>query len=578
MTGAWSPPRRLPVFFDVPADPPAPRIGLRAGMSPLRLALAIIRSGGAIAAVGCLLLILFNTASTLIPLALGAAIDRGIGPVTTGTSTRDALSGFLAWAGVIAGLYVIINLTYRFGGRMGWLCVQRAQYELSARVVERVLDVRGTEGPPQLPGRLLSVATSDTMRACSALYFAIYPIGNLVAVVVAAVTLFAIHPLLGTAVIIGAPVILLVMAVVARPLRRRAEREQAAIADASGTAADLIAGHRVIAGIGARRAAATHYRGISRTALTGALSANRAEAALVGTNAALTGLFAGTVAVLAAALTFHGSITIGQLIAAAGIAQTILQPLRILIEEAATVAAEALASARRLLDLLGLGPDPAATGTRAVPTTPRLRLTSPHLLESLEIRPGEFVAVDPAVVDGDALVAALTLSTPHVDAGTVEVKLDDRPVQEYRADELRRTILVAPHHPDLLEPTVLANAAPPEREEDRAHAVAALHIACCESLEHELPQGYDTPIGDGGRTLSGGQRQRVALARAIARDATVLVLHEPTSSVDSVTELEIAGRVRQARRARTTIVVTSASAFHAVADRSVTSPTTGAMP
>ena len=83
----------------------------------------------------------------------------------------------------------------------------------------------------------------------------------------------------------------------------------------------------------------------------------------------------------------------------------------------------------------------------------------------------------------------------------------------------------------------------------------------------ELPDGYETRASDSGWELSGGQRQRVALARALAAEAEVVVLFEPTSSVDAVTEQRIATGLREIRAGKATIVVTSSSAFKGVADR-----------
>jgi putative ABC transport system ATP-binding protein len=77
----------------------------------------------------------------------------------------------------------------------------------------------------------------------------------------------------------------------------------------------------------------------------------------------------------------------------------------------------------------------------------------------------------------------------------------------------------------------------------------------------------DTPITERGQTLSGGQRQRIALARALAADRQILVLHEPTTAVDTVTEARIAAGIRELRAGLTTVVVTSSPALLATTDR-----------
>jgi putative ABC transport system ATP-binding protein len=93
-----------------------------------------------------------------------------------------------------------------------------------------------------------------------------------------------------------------------------------------------------------------------------------------------------------------------------------------------------------------------------------------------------------------------------------------------------------------------------------------------DELVRVLPQGMDTRVGDRGRSLSGGQRQRLALARAVAADPQVLVLHDPTTAVDAVTEAHIAGRLRTLRAGRTTILITTSPALLAVTDRVVLLP------
>src|SRR5699024_2506066 len=99
----------------------------------------------------------------------------------------------------------------------------------------------------------------------------------------------------------------------------------------------------------------------------------------------------------------------------------------------------------------------------------------------------------------------------------------------------------------------------------------ALHAAGAEDLLRILPEGYESRILDRGANLSGGQRQRIALARAVAADAPVLVLHDPTTAVDAVTEQNIAEALIAARRRtdRATLLVTRAPALLQEADRVV---------
>lgn len=116
---------------------------------------------------------------------------------------------------------------------------------------------------------------------------------------------------------------------------------------------------------------------------------------------------------------------------------------------------------------------------------------------------------------------------------------------------------MAPHAADLFAGSVQSNI-----HEDSAAAAQALQVAAAE----DIPGGLSKDVGENGGALSGGQRQRVALARAIAAAPEVLILQDPTTAVDSVTEQKIAERVSQARAGQTTVVYTNAPAWAAVAE------------
>jgi putative ABC transport system ATP-binding protein len=138
------------------------------------------------------------------------------------------------------------------------------------------------------------------------------------------------------------------------------------------------------------------------------------------------------------------------------------------------------------------------------------------------------------------------------------------------ADDVRRVLLTAPHSADLFDASVLENIDPtghPGVPSESARA--AIHAAALGDVIETLPNGLATRVGEGGVMLSGGQRQRVALARALASRPPILVLHEPTTAVDSVTEALIAARLRHVRGGASTLVVTTSPTLLAVADRVV---------
>src|SRR5699024_12245561 len=116
----------------------------------------------------------------------------------------------------------------------------------------------------------------------------------------------------------------------------------------------------------------------------------------------------------------------------------------------------------------------------------------------------------------------------------------------------RNRVIVAPHASDLFDGSVADNVHP-----DRGIAEAALHTASCD----DIPEGPDKRVGEHGRMLSGGQRPRVALARSLAFDPEVLVLQDPTTAVDPVTEQNITGQVARHRAGSRTLAFSRAPAW-----------------
>ncbi|GLY15082.1 multidrug ABC transporter ATP-binding protein [Kineosporia sp. NBRC 101677] len=560
-------------LFEAPERPDAePSLQVDPTWSPTRLQIAIIASVWKYALTGFGLLTVFNVANVLLPVAVGRLIDAVVAPLAGGARFDQVSGALTTWAAAIVGTYVLINVGYRLGGRAGWYGVQRAQFELSQLTLSRLLDERDLGASSQPPGRLLSLATSDARRACQSVYVSVYPPAEVVGLVTAAAVLVTIHPLLGLGVIVAMPVALVAMHFVAAPLRRRSEAEQAELADAAAAAADLVAGYRVIRGLHAQDTATQRYRKVSRGALRATIAARYAEAGFHGASVIVGYLFAAGVTTAAGLLALDGQLTVGQFVSVSSVAVTLIDPLHSLIGTLGSLLAMSQASAKRLLDLLSTTLPPAARPAAKAESGPGVRalvVDQVPLGENVKltecVKPGEFVVLDLPPSARTALSDALALRSAP---GSGSITFAGSPLADLDP-AVRAEMLVAPHTPALLPGSVLDNVrATGDDPVGQDVALAALGVAALK--EEELPEGYHTAAGYGGWQLSGGQRQRIALARAVAAEPELLVLDDPTSSVDAVTEQAVAAALRAHRDGRATVVLTSAPAFRTVADRVIT--------
>jgi len=518
------------MLVQAPAEPLATRaLSITAGTTPRRLALRVMLAAPRYTVPAAALSITHQVGEALVPIVMGVAIERA---VTTGDPVQLAL-----WLGVLAADFLMLSFSWRFGSRLAELGMLAVQHRLRMTVTAQLLHRPAAPGrPSEQPGVALSIATSDANRLAEAVEIGVYPVGQLAAVLFGGAVLLTISWPLGLAVILGAPLLLWLTERAGRSLRDRSGEQQEAAATAAGRAADLMSGYRVIRGIGAEAEATRRYRRTSRDVLHNTLRARRAEGVFGGVMSIAAGLFLTAVAVAAAALAVSGSLGLGAFVAVVGLAQFLLEPLQSLALYTGSWWASATASARRVLDVLR-DTEPRTAGAEKVDRC------APQA-SAPEVRAGEFVVVS---CNGEHAVDVLAAARiRHPDA------------------------LHLPHAAHLFPGTVTENVAP--SQPDAAIVAAALHAAACDELIDILPEGLDSRVGENGTALSGGQRQRVALARAIAHDPEMLVLHDPTTAVDAVTESRIAHRLREARRHRRTLVVTRAPAFAAVADRVIHAP------
>ncbi|MDX3642341.1 ABC transporter ATP-binding protein [Streptomyces sp. MB09-02B] len=525
-----------------------------------------------------------QTGEALVPVLIGLAIERGV--------VDGDIPGLLLWLLVLAAVYVGLSFSFRFSARAGERAAVTAAHHLRTALVGRVLAPEGGAEEGRLPGELTNIATEDAKRVGAVAMALIVAFAATAGLVVSAVALLRVSVVLGLLVLLGTPLLLWLGHLLSKPLERRSETEQDRAAQASGVAADLVAGLRVLKGIGAEQAAVARYRRVSQDSLAATLRAARAEAWQNGVVTILTGAFIAVVALVGGRLAARGDIGLGELVSSVGLALFIVGPL----SEFAWINAELAqgrASAARIAEVLDApGAVPAKGSAEAVPTAGvEGRLTLRGLAHGplrgvdLDIAPGETVGV--ATTDPAEATALLRCLGRHTDPDDGTVELDGTPLTALGPDDVRAVMLVAEHDADLFEGTVLDNVtaaiatgAPSGATGGAADTgtggaavpagvTAAMVASGTDEVARALPDGVHTAVTARGRSLSGGQRQRVALARALAADAPVLVVHEPATAVDAVTESRVAAGIRDVRGGRTTLLVTNSPALLAVADRVV---------
>ncbi|MER7849654.1 ABC transporter ATP-binding protein [Kitasatospora sp. NPDC096077] len=507
---------------------------------------------------------LHQTAEAAVPVMVGAVVDHAI----DGGGPAD----LLRWIALLALLFLALSTAMRLAGRCNRHASQDAAHELRVAAVTRILDPRGFAAQAGSSGTLLSTATADALRIGLGNRAWAIGAGAAAALAFGATALLLTSVQLGLVVLVGLVPLLAATRLLAAPLTARSSAEQAEVARATGTAADLVRGLRVVKGLGAEEAALRRYRVASGSSLAATVRAARWEAGYQGLTLLLNGCFLTVVAWSGARLAVDGSISVGEFVASVGLAQFLVGPST-RFGMAMGLRAKARGSAARMAALLA-EPYAVAGGPRTAAGRPDGALVlaglgaGPLRHLDLTVRPGTTVGVvtpDPAVAA--ALLDVLALRRP---AERGQVELDGVPLAELSLAEARRVLLVADHEADLFDLTVAENVRGPlDAPADPALVARAMSAADADQVLSVLPDGGRSRIGERGRILSGGQRQRVALARALAADPAVLVLHEPTTAVDAATEADIADGLRAMRADRTTLLVTTSPILLQTCDRVV---------
>jgi ATP-binding cassette subfamily B protein len=172
---------------------------------------------------------------------------------------------------------------------------------------------------------------------------------------------------------------------------------------------------------------------------------------------------------------------------------------------------------------------------------------------TFEARPGELIAL--VGLTGAGKTTLISLIPRFYDASSGQVLVDGVDVRQYRLGSLRERVAIVLQDPVLFSGTIADNLRYGRLDATREEVETAARAAHAHDFIMRLPKGYDTEVAEAGGTLSGGERQRLSVARAILKNAPILILDEPTSSLDAISEEIVFAALRRLRSGRTTIVI-----------------------
>lgn len=493
--------------------------------------------------------------SVLIPLILRSVVDDVVSNSSVSVVPAAILLVSVGLAQFIAGF-----CRRYFSGMLSL----RVQYDLRNDAFRSLQRIDGKKQDDLQTGQVVSRTISDITLVQTMLQWLPNIFGNVLLFVISLVVMTYLSPLLTLIGLAIAPALWFVAYGGRRDLFPANWSAQQEVGDVIARVESAITGVRVVKGFGQERRELDELDGRVRRLFGHRMRVVRLNSKYNPAMQAVPAL--GQVAILALGgfLAFEGHITIGTFLAFSTYLAQMVAPVRQLAA-LLTMGQQARAGLERILEVIDTDTDiedaPDAVDLPDRPVEVELDRvtfgylpTQPVLKDfSLRIPAGETVALVGASGSGKSTVSLMLPRFYDPQAGAVRLSGVD--VRQLRLDSLRHRIGVAFEESFLFSDTVRNNIAYGVPDASDEEIVAAARAAQADGFIRDLPEGYETVVGEQGLTLSGGQRQRVALARAILTEPQVLILDDATSAIDSRIEAGIYESLKRIMRGRTTLII-----------------------
>ncbi|MGD9667458.1 MAG: ABC transporter transmembrane domain-containing protein [Hyphomicrobiaceae bacterium] len=523
-------------------------------------------------AAALLALVVSAGAMLVVPMAVRRMIDFGFGP-DHGVLINQYFSML-----IVIGTVLALASASRFYF-VNWLG-ERVVADLRTDVFRHLTQLGPAFFERTHSGEVMSRLTADATQIKAAAGTALsQALRNAIMLIGALVMMFVTSPRLSTMVLIAIPAIVLPLMAYGRVVRRLSREAQDSLAEASAYASENIVAVRTMQAFTHEEAVARRFGSAVEDSFQSARRRLKARAGLTAMAIFL------VVASITAVLWFGASSVVSGEMTGGRLGQFVLYALFAAgamaeLSEVWGEMSQAAGAAERLSELLAEMPEirsPAHPVPLPTPSKGEIGLADvsfaypsrpdAHALKhfSLRVSPGETVAVVGPSGAGKSTLFALLLRFFDPQSGRVEV--DGVDVRDADLDELRQRIALVPQDVALFADTIAANIAYGSKDAPQSEIEAAARAAQADAFIRDLPQGYQTKLGERGVTLSGGQRQRIAIARAILKDAPILLLDEATSALDAENEVLVQQALERVMQGRTTLVIAHRLATVQKADR-----------